>query len=394
MVLTLLLLVGCVPAKQTTPTAPPQPPRPPEPKVQPLLPPPVVEGPRKVALLLPLSGNAAPIGQDMLDAAHLALFESDASDLLLLPRDTASDPQTAKRAAADALAAGAELVLGPLFAASTSAVAPLARERGALVLSFSNDAAVAGNGVFVLGFRPEEQIARILAHAREQGWRRLGLLAPADAYGTVAVAAWRRELGGRGDPAAEAIGVYPASGDPTAAVRAFLERHGGRGEGRPPELDAILLADGGLRLRQVAALLAFFDVDPARTRLLGTRLWADDPAVLRDPALEGGRFAAPDPTAEAAFRERFRAAFGREPVPLAALAFDGVRLVATLLAAGRPLAEEALLDPRGFPGVLGPFRLRPEGVAEHALAILQTSREGPVVVEPAPARFPPALARR
>lgn len=383
-----------MPAKQTTPVAPPQPPRAPSPKVEPLPPPPAPQGPRKIGLLVPLSGNAAPIGQDMLDAAQLALFESDNRELLLLPRDTGGEPATARQAAQDALAAGAELLLGPLFAGSTSAVAPLARERGVVTLSFSNDASIAGNGVFVLGYRPEEQIVRILAHAREQGWRKLGLLAPADSYGNVAIAAWRRELSTRGDAAASAIGVYPASGDPTAAVRSFLERYGGRVGGQTPDLDAVLIADGGLRLRQVAALLAFFDLDPTRTRLLGTRLWADDPAVLRDPALRGGRFAAPDPAAEAAFRERFRSAFGREPTPLASLAFDAVRLAATVAVPGRPLTVEALLDPRGFQGALGPFRLRAEGIAEHALAILEAGPEGAVVVEPAPARFPAAFALR
>ena len=37
-----------------------------------------------------------------------------------------------------------------------------------------------------------------------------------------------------------------------------------------PPFDAILLADGGDRLRSIASLLAFFDVEPATTRFLGT----------------------------------------------------------------------------------------------------------------------------
>lgn len=383
-----------MPAKQTTPTAGPQSSRPAAPVVQPL-PPPAPAGPRRVGLLVPLGGPAAALGRDLLDAAQLALFEAAEGDLLLLPRDTGGTAEGARAAAQDVLAAGAELVIGPLFASSAAAVAPLARERGVALLSFSNDASVAAGDLFVLGWRPEEQVERIVRHALAQGWRRLGLLAPHDGYGARAAAAWRRVLAGLGEPSADAVGVYPASGDPAPAVRAFLGRHGGGPDaptGGPPAFDALLVADGGLRLRQVAALLAFFDVDPERTRLLGTWLWVADPAVLRDPALRGARLAGVDPEVEAAFRRRFAAAFGRAPQARAALAHDATLLA---LAAGRGpgrLDLAPLLDPAGHMGALGPFRLRADGLVEHALAILELGPDGLRVVEPAPARLVVSLA--
>lgn len=378
-----------MPAKQTTPTAGPQSSRPAAPVVQPL-PPPVAPGPRRVGLLVPLGGPAAALGRDLLDAAQLALFEAPEADFVLLPRDTGGTAEGARAAARDVLAAGAELVIGPLFAASSLAVAPLARERGLEVLSFSNDASIASPDLVVLGWRPEEQVERIVRHALDQGWRRLGLLAPDDGYGARAATTWRRVLAGLGEPSADAVGIYPASGDPVAAVRAFLGRYGGGPQsqaGGPPAFDALLVADGGLRLRQVAALLAFFDVDPERTRLLGTWLWVEDPAVLRDPALRGARLAGVDPELEAAFRQRFAAAFGRVPQARAALAHDATLLA---LAAGRGpgrLEIAPLLDPAGHVGALGRFRLRADGLVEHALAILEFGGEGLRVVEPAPARL-------
>lgn len=387
----LLLLVGCVPAKQTTPTAPPQPSRPAPPVVQPL-PPPQPAGPLPVALLLPLGGKDAALGRDMLDAAQLALFELEASELALLPRDAGGGPESARAAARAAMETGAELLLGPLLSGATAAVAPLARERGRFVLSFSNDASIAGPDLFLLGWRPEEQVERIVRHALGQGRRRLGLLAPNDGYGTRAVEAWRRLLAGLGEPAADSVGIYPAQGDPAAAVRTFLDRHGRPAAGGPIGLDAILIADGGLRLRQVAALLAFYDVDPTVTRLLGTRLWADDPAVLRDPALRGARIAAPDPDAETAFRRRFANVYGREPQPLAALAYDAVVLAAAAARGPNRPDRGALVDPNGHMGALGPVRLRPDGLAEHALAVLELTEQGLRVVEPAPLRL--ALAAR
>ena len=89
----------------------------------------------------------------------------------------------------------------------------------------------------------------------------------------------------------------------------------------PPPFDAILIADGGDRLRSVASLLTFFDVDPATVRFLGTMRWQDDPRVLQEAALQRGWFAASAPESLAAFEQRFEAIYGR-----AAAAARGARL--------------------------------------------------------------------
>ena len=60
-----------------------------------------------------MSGPGAALGADLLDAAQLALFDVGSTDLELLPRDTGDQPPKAEEAARSALAAGAELLLGP-----------------------------------------------------------------------------------------------------------------------------------------------------------------------------------------------------------------------------------------------------------------------------------------
>ncbi|MBY0339350.1 MAG: ABC transporter substrate-binding protein, partial [Acetobacteraceae bacterium] len=57
----------------------------------------------RVGLLLPLSGGNAPLGQAMLDAAQLALFEQQDPRVEFLPRDTRGTPAGAASAARDAL---------------------------------------------------------------------------------------------------------------------------------------------------------------------------------------------------------------------------------------------------------------------------------------------------
>ena len=98
----------------------------------------------RVGLLLPLTGPAAGLAQDMLDAAQMALFDVGANDLILLPRDTAGTPEGARQAAEQVIAEGAAVILGPLFNQAVSAVNPIAAAADVRVLAFSNVASAGG----------------------------------------------------------------------------------------------------------------------------------------------------------------------------------------------------------------------------------------------------------
>jgi len=378
-----LLFVGCA-QERTGPVYQ-------EPETVPALPEEVVEaapaGPVKIALLLPLSGSAETVGRDMLEAAQIALFDVGQTDMVLLPRDTGGTPAGAAAAARSAIEAGAELIVGPLFASATSSVARVAAEHDLKVISFSNDATVAGDAVWVLGFRPEEQVARVVDYARQQGLNRIGALAPDDAYGQRSVNGFRDALGLGQVSAADGSGsassaFYPP--DERELARVVREFTGPEGSNR---FDAILIADGGDRLRSVAALLAFYDIDLRTTRLLGTMLWEDDPRLLFEETLQGGWYASMSPENERRFQGRFREAFGRDPVTLAGLAYDATALAAVVAATDRSFPTQRLTDPSGFVGRAGIFRLRDDGTTQHGLAVVEIDNGTARVVDPAPRSF-------
>ena len=103
----------------------------------------------KVGLILPLSaaGNAGVAAQSMKNAAEMALAEFQNPNIQLLIKDDGGNPQGAQQVTQQALAEGAEIILGPLFAASVPATAQLTRARGVSVIAFSTDSSVAGRGV-------------------------------------------------------------------------------------------------------------------------------------------------------------------------------------------------------------------------------------------------------
>ena len=393
----------------TAPLAPPQPPwgrQPPYGPPPPAPQPPAAlatapSGPAKIALLVPLSGPNAGLGKAILDAAQMALFESGNDQLTLLPRDTKGTPAGASEAVHSALDAGVKLILGPLLAPEVEAVKPLARDAQVNVIAFSTVTELAGDGTYLIGFLPRQEVVRVVGYARQRGIARFAALAPNTPYGHLMADALRDSAAstaatvtkvaffdpslsdlstaiavllpsGSAQPAAAATGDIPAAAAPPPAV---------------PSFDALLLPEGGDQLKQVARKLASAGLDSKATRLLGSGLW-DVPDIGTDPTLDSGWFAASPPDAREDFERRFQATYGGEPPRLASLGYDAAAL-ATALASGkseRPL-RDAIQNPNGFSGVDGLFRFLPDGLVQRALAVLEVEPQGNIVVSPAPQSF-------
>jgi branched-chain amino acid transport system substrate-binding protein len=337
--------------------------------------------PVRVGVILPFAtGPAATRNQAtaMLNAAELALFDGNNRDIVLIPADEGSTPADAAAAATKLLAQGAEIIVGPLFGSSVSAVAPIARDHGVPVLAFSNEKSVAGNGVYLLSFLPESEVARVVSYAVAQGHNKLAAMVPQNDYGQVVAGAFNDAVKLAGANNVDVEHFMPNAGAVMAPSQAIAKS----------DADAVIIAQGGSVLRAIAPSLAFNGLDTAKVKLLGTGLW-NDPSVEREQTLTGGWFAAPEPNADSAFVAKYKGAYGAAPSQLAELAYDAMSLVA-LLAPGTAyhrFTQAALMDPNGFAGVNGIFRFRPDGTAQRGLAILEVTPDGFNVVSPAPKTF-------
>lgn len=347
-------------------------------------PPPPAEGAVRVGLLLPLSGPQAGLGKAMLKAAELALFDLGDQRFELLSYDTKGTPEGAAGAAQTALTDGSTLLLGPLLSSSARAVAPVATAGGVPVISFSSDRTVAGSGVYVLGFTPEAEVRRVMAHAADAGLKRIAVLAPQDAYGNAVVAEARQVATAVGARLVRVQFYDPAGRDFGAAVEAAARA---QKPGSSPPFDALLIADGGERLRAIGAQLPVHGVQQPTVRALGTGAW-DDSSVGSEPALVGGWYAAPSPAYRQSFETQFLDAYGEPPRRLATLAYDATALAAVLATSSSylPFDRSAIEDPKGFLGRDGIFRFGPDGVVQRGLAVLEVDAGGShVISEPAAA---------
>src|ERR1700744_3985074 len=102
----------------------------------------------KVGLILPLSaqGNAGVAALSMKNASEMAIAEFKNPNIQLLVKDDGGTPQGAQAAAQQAIAEGAEIIIGPLFAEAVRAVGGVARQRGIPVIAFSTDVSVSTRG--------------------------------------------------------------------------------------------------------------------------------------------------------------------------------------------------------------------------------------------------------
>lgn len=326
-----------------------------------------------IALIIPLTGPDGGVGTSIMNAANLALLDTGAVDLRLTTFD--SSQIGAAAAAERAVAAGAELILGPLLADDVRAIAPIARRARVPMITFSNDSGVAGGGVYILGVTPGQSIDRAVRYTRAQGAVRYGAVVPTGLYGeraTQALIASLRASQGR------LVALQPFDRSPSAA-RSAAQTLNARGD-----YDVVMIADTG----RIAANTA--PAVEAGPRLIGTELWASDRQLGEVRRLRGALYAAPPDARFLQLVTRYRARYGKTPYRLGSLGYDAILL--TVRAArswpkGARFPAKALLAQDGFAGVDGIFRFSRDGTAERALEVRQVTAAGTVTVSPAPSGF-------
>ncbi|HMG47615.1 MAG TPA: penicillin-binding protein activator [Allosphingosinicella sp.] len=367
-------LSGCVPRARTVapPIAPPV-----QEEVRPVPPSrlPADETRNRVAVLVPLTGGNAALGQSILNAANLALLDTGGERIRISAYDTAAG---AAAAVNDALAEGNGLILGPLLAEDVRAVAPIARHAGVPVIAFSNDVSVAGDGIYLMGFTPVQSIQRVVSYAHAQGANRFGALVPTNVYGERAARAMTQAVEGAGG---RLVGVQTFDPGPTGARNAAT-RLAAQGA-----TDAVLLADVP---RMVLPAVPIVRQSSPQPRLLATERWAAESNIGANVGLRGAWFAAPSDGLFNQLRSRYRARYNAAPYRLASMGYDAVLLVVRVAAdwpIGRPFPVRSLRDAGGFTGVDGAFRFGRDGIAERALEVREVNATGTTTVSPAPRGF-------
>jgi ABC-type branched-subunit amino acid transport system substrate-binding protein len=333
-----------------------------------------------VGLLVPLTGPNAALGQALTQAAEMALFDAGNQTTALVVHDTEA-PAGPGAAAQASIDQGANILLGPVFAAHAKTVGPIASTAHVPVIAFTTDVSAAGPGVYVMGILPSLQIDRDVAYASSQGFKRFAALLPNSPYGHAVADALGPATAAHGAQMGQ-VEYYDPNAAEFSGVVGKLAADG--------PFDALLIPEGGARLRSIAPLLGFYNIDTTKVKLLGSALWTD-PNLASEPALIGAWFASPSAAAWTGFAQRYRTTFGSDPPRLASIAYDAMTMATSLAKTNNDFSDTTLTRADGFTGVDGAFRFGTDGKVQRNLDIVEVQRGGFVVKDPAPKDFQPAL---
>lgn len=343
--------------------------------------------PVPVALLVPMgsaqSGDAI-LAQSLENAARMAIADLQGVQIDLRVYDTAGQADIAAARATEAVAAGAQIILGPVYAEAANAVGLAVRSKNVNVLAFSNNPAVAGGNVFILGPTFENIAARLTSYAAAQGKGNIVIVHGSDATGAAGRSAIEAAIAGSSATLAGKV-PYDLSQqgviDAVPRVRDTVSATGAN--------SLFLTATTAGALPLFSQLLPEAGVSRENVQYIGLTRWDIPPQTLELPGVQGGWFALPDPALAQLFRERYSTAYGGVPHPIGGLAYDGIAAIGALVGAGRSdaLSGAALTQSAGFQGVGGIFRLRTDGTNERGLAVATIQNSQVVVIDSAPRSF-------
>lgn len=364
----------------------------------------------RVAVLLPLSGKRAKIGQIMLDSAQMALYDSKAKNIVLMPYDTKGTSFGAIESAKKAVDDGANIILGPVFTASIKSVAKIANDNNVAVITFSNNEQLKNEGVFLMGFSTTQQTERVVEYTMQNtGYLNFSGIFPNSQNGALASKTMKdRVLSAEGKVVK--MTFYPNSGKDLEehvkkVTEAFalsdevyeqfeeakskaIEEEGSSKDVAFTYTDedkifanVLFIPEGGTKLETMAKKIPVEEY-----KIIGTSQWYSS-KTAENSRLNGMWFVSPDPTEYQIFEESFYENYGKYPIRISSLAYDSVMVIDEVInkldAGVEGLSKESLAGYEKFEGIDGVFRFKEDGFVERNYSILEVDNGGFSVISEA-----------
>ena len=335
----------------------------------------------RVALLVPktIPGAAAEIATELRNGAAMAMQDFGQNKIQLVIKDTQGQAAASQSAAAEAVAEGSSLILGPLFAANVSAASGAAQPAAVPMLAFSTDTTVARRGVYLFSYTPQADTNRIVRYAASLGRRSVVAFLPVNQEGNLRETLVRNAAAANGMRVSVVRYQRSQEGIESALVEAVQTVDGA---------DSIYIPEGGPIPSLILSGLKRNGADLSSMQVLGAGSW--ESVKTSDQHVQGAVYPGRDIAVFNRFASRYQTRFGTNPGVQAGIAYDAVTLVselARLNGPANPYPQSALESPRGFQGVNGAFRIRANGITERGLAVYRIENGTGRLVEPAVSSF-------
>jgi len=317
--------------------------------------------PTKVAILLPLSGPNADLGQAMLQAAQLAVFDINNTGFELIPHDTKGTLSGGEKAAENAINNDAEIILGPLFADAVRGAKKIATPNDVKIIAFSTDWTLGNTATFLMGFMPFSQVDRVADYAASKNLNRFAIIAPKGKYGDAVTGQFKQSVMENGGTVSTTINFIPNDTAIVSQINAI----------NADDIDAVFIPTGGKDLEVITTALSDQGMPPSKVKRLGTGLW-DDTNIANMMGIQSGWFAAPPAGPRQNFERQYQETYSQTPPRIATLAYDATALAAILSTKGYNF--NVITDPNGYAGLDGVFKFGANGLIQRNLAVFEINK--------------------
>jgi hypothetical protein len=141
------------------------------------------------------------------------------------------------------------------------------------------------------------------------------------------------------------------------------------------DFDCVLIGFGGDKLREIASLLAYYDVSPSKVQYLGTGLF-DDKHLNDESSLVGAWYSSPYSTQLTKYQDKYADIFRATPIRISSIAYDAISLMAYFAFKEVVPKYKDLTNNQGFVGLDGFFKFNEQGIIERDLSIMQIRKKG------------------
>ena len=369
-----------------------------------------------IAVLLPTSGPNAAIGKTILPGIEAAYMQFAPTELKMQFYDTGTDDVST--VIQTAVASNPDVIIGPVFGENAKILRAV-KPSDIPALSFTSDTSAIGNGVFSVAVMPANTIEATLQEMNSMGAKNFIMMAPNNSSGHLMAGA-AQSISNEYNP--KNIGIFYYNERDTESIKSvamdatlYTTRNAANTRAKeilsailnheslsPTEkyslsrqleyinrtdtlgelpYDSILFLGNSDDTKSLASFLRYYGLGVRDAQFYGTPMW-EEGNIASDITMTGAVFATL-PDISSGFATMYESATGTTAPRMAAIGFD-----ATILAIGATYAPggvaQYLMNPGGYIGTSGLFRLRSNGLNERALQIVRLNGDGTTTITKTP----------
>ena len=333
----------------------------------------------KIGLLVPLTGEYDDIGKSIIQSSRMAINKINDSKILILPRDTKSDPKETLKKVEELYAKGVKIFIGPVF---NKNLKELSKFEDGIFLSLTNKILNNPKNIISAGINAKSQFDAIKKFQEINEFKKTLILIPKKNY--------KEEI-------EEAIikskiktkKVFYYDVDPTKLTQQIekVTRYKIRKKNLEDEIkrvensedsnkekkleilkkkdtlgkigyDSIIIADFDESLKSVTTSLLYTDVSPKKITFISLNQWFDE-TLFKETTSQPISFPSINKKNYDNFRKDYYKIFNEYPNQLSMLSYDLVGLTYYLLLQNNfEIDKKLFLKKNKFKGVSGIFEIK------------------------------------